>query len=261
LHFDLTDHYHHRPSFIHRLDPRVKVLAALSGILAVSLTPAGSWAAFAASFVLALALAWGARVGLVFAIRRSYIALPFVLAALPIPFITPGPTLFELPLLGWPVSVPGAIRFVSILLRTWLAVQFAILLTAVTRFPDLLWALSKLKVPRILVAMIGFLYRYLFVLADEALRMLRARAARSPRTPGAKRPSIGWQSRVAGGMVGSLFLRALERSERVYAAMVSRGYDGQVRSVTDFRMVRLDWVALSTVLMALLVVLGLAMVG
>jgi cobalt/nickel transport system permease protein len=200
-------------------------------------------------------------VGLLFAIRRSYIALPFVLAATPIPFIMPGPTLFQLPLLGWPVSVPGAIRFVSILLRTWLAVQFAILLTAVTRFPDLLWALSKLKVPRLLVAMIGFLYRYLFVLADEALRMLRARAARSPRTPGVKRPSIGWQSRVAGGMVGSLFLRALERSERVYSAMVSRGYDGQVRSVTDFRMVRLDWVALTTALMALLVVLGLAMVG
>ena len=52
-------------------------------------------------------------------------------------------------------------------------------------------------------------------------------------------------------MAGSLFLRALERSERVYAAMLSRGYDGHMRTLTRFRMMTLDWVALAVVVMAL----------
>ncbi len=77
------------------------------------------------------------------------------------------------------------------------------------------------------------MWRYLFVLADEALRLLRARQARSGQTdrPGLKPGgSLSWRGRVAGGMAGSLFLRAFERSDRIYMAMVARGYDGEVRS-------------------------------
>ncbi len=245
LHFDLTDQYRHRASAVHRLDPRVKVVAATLYILACSLTPVGAWASFAALLALSLAAAGLTRLGPAFALRRSFVALPFVLAALPVPFMTPGPPAFVVPGLAWTATFPGLARFASILLRTWLAVQGAILLTAVTPFPDLLWALGALRLPRLLVATIGFMYRYLFVLADEALRMLRARASRSARLPGARRPSAAWQGRVAGTMVGSLFLRALERSERVYSAMASRGYDGQLHSLSRFRMTVTDWAALA----------------
>jgi cobalt/nickel transport system permease protein len=129
--------------------------------------------------------------------------------------------------------------------RTLLAVQAAVILTATTRFPDLIWALGSLRLPRPLVATIAFMYRYLFVLVDESLRMLRARTSRSAVRRGRRGPSVRWQARVAGGMVGSLFLRSLERSERVYAAMVSRGYDGQLRSLQRFRMTAQDWRALA----------------
>ena len=200
------------------------------------------------------------RLGFMFAVRRSFVALPFVLAALAVPFITPGSTLFRIPGLGWTISEPGVVRFASILIRSWLAIQAAVLLAATTRFPDLLWALGVLGLPRLLVATVGFMYRYLFVLADEALRMLRARSARSARVARNPRPPIGWQGRVAGMMAGSLFLRALERSERVYAAMLSRGYDGHMRTLTRFRMMTLDWVALVVIVMALATPLIVALI-
>ena len=165
--------------------------------------------------------------------------------------------MFTLPVLGWAVSEPGMVRFVSIAARTWLAVQSAVLLTATTPFPDLLWALGALKVPSALVSVVGLMYRYLFLAGDEALRMMRARQARAAALPGARRPSAWWQARVAGKMVGSLFLRAIERSERVYGAMLARGYDGQSRSLIDFRMSASDWAALGAGLLLAAGCLGL----
>jgi cobalt/nickel transport system permease protein len=244
LHVDLVDQYHHRFSVIHRLDPRVKVLLALLFVLTVSLTPPGAWAAFAVYLALILAGTLAAKLPVTFTLRRSYVILPFALAAMTVPFITPGPVIYEIPLLGWTISDPGLIRFLSILLRMWLAVQGVILLMATTRFSDLLWGLHSLRFPSQLVGTIGFMYRYLFVLADEALRMIRARAARSPQPAHAPKPPLAWQGRVAGSMVGNLFLRSLERSERVFAAMSSRGYDGRVRSLSSFRMGSLDWISL-----------------
>jgi cobalt/nickel transport system permease protein len=250
LHFDLSDHYRPIESPIHRLDPRVKVAAAISFILAISLTPQGAWPAFGAYLVLLVLLAAASGLGPIFTLRRSFVALPFLLVAVPLPFTTPGDTLFTLPGLGWEASLEGTVMFASVLLRTWLAVQAAIWMTTVTRFPDLLWSLGALRMPKSLVAVIGFMYRYLFVMADEALRMLRARSARAPRAPDGRRPSVVWQGRVAGAMVGSLFLRALDRSERIYAAMLSRGYDGHMRTMQRFQMGSVDWMILVGMLVA-----------
>jgi cobalt/nickel transport system permease protein len=246
LHFDLADQYKTRLSLIHQLDPRVKVLMTLATIACLGFTPAGAWLAFAVFLLLISLAAVIAQLGVTYAVRRSYIALPFALAALGVPFTVPGQAVVSLPLLHWTMSDAGLVAFASILLRTWLAVQAAVLLTATTRFPDMLWALGALRLPQALVGTIGFMYRYLFVLADESLRMRRARAARSGARHGRRKPSIGWQGRVAGSMVGSLFLRALERSERVYNAMLARGYDGRARMLTRFHMRRLDWLVLAS---------------
>lgn len=250
MHFDLSDHYRSLDSAVHHLDPRVKVVATVVLILGISLTPRGAWLAFTAYLALIIILSGASRLGLGFTLGRSFVALPFMLVAIPLPFTTPGQTLFELPGLGWEASLEGSVMFATVLLRTWLAVQAAIWMTAVTRFPELLWALGALRIPKPLVAVIGFMYRYLFVMADEALRMIRARSARAPRTREGARPSFVWQGRVAGAMVGSLFLRALDRSERIYAAMLSRGYDGHMRTMQRFRMGSLDWVSLFGMLVA-----------
>ncbi len=118
----------------------------------------------------------------------------------------------------------------------------AILLTATTPFPDLIHALRHLRLPQPLVATLSFMYRYLFVLSDEATRLLRARRARSATQPGRKSGgSLLWRARVAGNMVGQLFLRSLERGDRVYQAMLARGYTGHLYTLNPHVMQRQDW--------------------
>ena len=104
--------------------------------------------------------------------------------------------------------------------------------------------MRSLHVPAVLTATISFMYRYLFVLVDEAMRLQTARASRSV---GAGR-TVWWRARVLGGMIGSLFIRSYERSERIYAAMMSRGFAGEVRTLTHLTWQARDtWVGLAWV--------------
>ena len=147
----------------------------------------------------------------------------------------------------------GIIRFISILVRSWLSVQMAILLAGTTPFPDLIHALEHLRLPRTLTTIIAFLYRYLFVLTDEVYRLLRARESRSAGLPGLKRGGkLTWRASVAGNMVGQLFLRSYERSDRIYNAMLSRGYAGHIRTLNPHRMSRSDWLSLFVFIVILL---------
>jgi cobalt/nickel transport system permease protein len=226
---DIADPYQAGDSLWHRADPRAKLLVVVGFILSLSLIPIGRWAGVALLAGLLTAGIFSARLDLRWLLRRSLLALPFVLAALPLPLTTPGQPLATVPLLGWPISLEGTLRLLTILVKSWLSVQAALLLVATTPFYEILWGLRGLQMPRLLVAVVALMYRYLFVLADEAARLVRARASRAALLPGRRRPGLLWQARSAGNMVGALFVRALERSERVYAAMLSRGYTGELR--------------------------------
>ena len=91
-----------------------------------------------------------------------------------------------------------------------------------TRFGCLLAGLRKLKVPVIFVDMLALTYRYLFVLVEEVQRLRRAAAARG------YRPRWLGQAVLVGRLIGQLFVRSYERAERVYGAMVQRGFNGQM---------------------------------
>jgi cobalt/nickel transport system permease protein len=159
------------------------------------------------------------------------------------------------------ISAEGLLRFFSIGLKSWLSVQMAILLASTTPFPDILLALRAFRLPRLLVAIIGLMWRYLFVMADEALRLIRARQARSSESLDAQYRhggSVVWRARVTGGMAGSLFLRSLERSDRIYMAMLSRGYDGEIRALHHPGISSSGWIVLVAgfLVLILLLVLG-----
>ena len=235
MHIHWIDQYRGGASLVHRLDARVKLLLALAYILVASLTPVGAWMAYGLlwAFVAAATLISGLGVGLVQ--RRALVAVPFALAAITVLFATDGPLLFTLSLGGWQLRAtePGAVRFVSIMLKSWLSVQAAVILAGTTPFPDLMTAMRALRFPRALVAIISFMWRYIFVLVDEAMRLRRARDARSAVRPGLKSGGpVAWRARVVGGMAGNLFLRSIDRSERIYQAMVARGYQGELRALT-----------------------------
>jgi cobalt/nickel transport system permease protein len=185
--------------------------------------------------------------------RSSWFALPFVLAALPLVFTRPGELLGTIDLgpLSLTVSSQGLREFATIALKSWISVQAALLLSFTTRFADLVEGLRRLRLPRIMVAIIGFMYRYLAVLTDEATRLNRARASRSAVVAGRGRGSVTWRARVVGGMVGSLFIRSYERSERVYAAMQARGFEGEFRTLGGRTLTRSEWSAFAVVLAAL----------
>jgi len=254
MHLNTFDQYQRSDSWIHKLDPRVKVVAAILFIISTALLPDGAWLAYMLSWALVIGVGIAAHIQPWFIIKRSLLVLPFLLAAMTILFTIPGNVIWSGPA-GLTISDAGLIRFTSILLRSWISVQMAVLLTATTRFPDILHALRHLRVPAVLVSILAFMYRYLFVLADEVSRILRARAARSARLPGQEAGrSLWWRAGVAGNMVGQLFMRSIERSDRVYQAMLARGYRGELLTMNPHVMTSRDWIVLALALLVLIVV-------
>jgi cobalt/nickel transport system permease protein len=246
MHINTFDHYQTLDSPIHRFDPRVKVIITVLFIISNVLLPDGTWIAFALGWFCVLLVSRFAHLGLKFIITRSLVALPFALAAITAIFSIPGEPVFALQIGSWTLVATdtGLLRFISIMLRSWISVQAAIILTATTQFPDLIHALRHLKVPDILVSTVSFMYRYIFVLSDETLRLLRAREARSARIAAGSKSggSVFWRAKVAGNMAGQLFLRSYERSERVYNAMLARGYYGTLLTLNPHVMTQRDWV-------------------
>jgi cobalt/nickel transport system permease protein len=220
------------------------VVVTVLFIISNTLLPDGAWTAFGLAWLLLLWANHLSRLGLDFSLRRSFLAAPFALAAVSAIFSPIGAPLAEWHL-GGLTLIPtdaGLLRFASILVRSWLSVQAAILLVATTRFPDMIHAFEHLRVPAILTTIVSFLYRYLFVLTDEVMRLMRAREARSAAAPGARSGrSVVWRAKVAGNMAGQLFLRSYERSDRVYNAMLARGYTGQLRTLNAHVMKSSDW--------------------
>ena len=263
MHIHFLDSYRHGHSPIHRLDPRIKLVLSLAFILATALTPVGVWPIYILLFAIVLSVEIVSELGVLRVLRRSSLALPFMLAALPLVFNAGSTRLFAIPLGFGELTVfaEGLDRFLSIAVRSWLSVQMAIVLASTTPFPDLLVAMRGIRIPRLLVAIFGLMWRYLFVMADEAGRLLRARESRSGHSaqPGLKTGgTVAWRARVTGGMAGSLFLRSFERGDRIHAAMASRGYNGEIKTLPQPAVPTLQWAVLAGGLLLLAAILYLS---
>lgn len=224
--------YRPRISLIHQTHARVKIIFTLVFILAVNLSSPNAWPAYILFFSIAIALIILSRLGVDFVFRRSLLAFPFFLSAIPLIFWGPEPRIV-LDVSGFfslSVSPEGIERCASILIKSWLSILTAIILTGTTTFQDLISGFRKFHVPLVLVSIIEMMWRYLFIMVDEVTRLLRARNSRSSISQNGHNTggSILWRASVTGNMAGSLFLRSIERSERVYAAMLSRGYNGEL---------------------------------
>ena len=204
---------------VHRVDPRAKVIT--TAVFVVCVVSYGKYDLLGllpfALFPVALATEGGLPLG--FLARLLLLASPF---ALIMGAFNP---LFDQEVIASVGSVPvtgGWISYASIVLRFLLTVAAALVLTATTSFTGVCLALQKLKVPDVLVTQLLLLFRYIFVLGDEAARMGQARRLRS-----FGRRGMGW--RVYGQMLGQLLLRTFARAQRIYQAMKCRGFDGEIR--------------------------------
>ena len=231
------DHYSDLDSLIHKLDPRTKFIATFAFVLAMVLTPPTRWYAFALYFALIACVILLSKVPPLYVLKRSLVIIPFVLLiAIFIPFFKEGETAGSYNVWMWELKVTysGLIVLWNVIIKAWLSVLSMIMLSSTTKFSDLLKGLGRLGLPTVMVMILSFMYRYIFVLVDEVIRMRRAWDSRNF---GGKRM---WQLKTIGNMVGTLFLRSYEKGERVYGAMVARGFDGQTRTLTDLRFQAVD---------------------
>jgi len=231
------DQYSELDSFVHRLDPRTKALMVLAFVLVVMATPPTAWVSFALCTALMAGLTLLARLPPLYVLKRSVVVLPFVLVvALSLPFFEDGREAGSYNIEWWKVSISydGLLLLWNVVVKSWLSALSLILLSATTPFPRLLKGLERLGVPRVMVMILSFMYRYIFVLVDEAMRLGRARDSRN------LGGGLLWRARTLGNMIGTLFLRSYERAERVYQAMLARGFDGEIRTLDELRIGRAD---------------------
>lgn len=203
---------------VHRLPAQVKIVAVLSFVLVVVMTPREWIIAFVVDAVLLVAVVGVAALPPRLMARRMVIELPFVVFALLLPLIGHGPHVAFGP---FDLSEPGLWAAWNILAKGTLGVAASVILAATTSPGEFIAGLTRLRVPGLLVQITAFMIRYLDVVAGESARMRVARASRGF-TPANMR---AWPDLARS--LGTLFIRTYERGERVHTAMLSRGYDGR----------------------------------
>jgi cobalt/nickel transport system permease protein len=219
---------------LHRARPQCKIAASVAFVLAVVATPREAFWAFGV-YALALAgLAAVGRVPLAFLARRLVIELPFLAFAVFLPVVGQGE---RVEVLGVPLAVGGLWAAWNIVAKGTLGVAASAIVAATTPVAELLGGLERLRLPRALTTIAGFMIRYADVIADEVRRMRVARISRG------HDPRWIWQARAVASSAGTLFIRSYERGERVYLAMVSRGYAGSMPDLQELAATRAQWLA------------------
>ncbi len=242
---DLTGVAGDPASRVHRLDPRAKLLGLLSvTVIAVS-TPLRLWPVLAAGMLVLVVVAAAARVPAKDVWRRARGPLVLVLpVAAFVPLVRTGGSAWAVGPLT--VHEAGLAVLAAVAAKTLIGVGAAVLLTATTPFHDVLRGLEALRAPRLLVLVAGLMFRYLFVVVEEADRMRTAMAAR------AYRPRSVLHSRTLGRLAAVLFLRSYERGERVHLAMLARGYRGGMPRLEPLTLHRADALFVGAVVVLLL---------
>jgi cobalt/nickel transport system permease protein len=234
---------------LHRARPQCKLAAGLLFVLAVVATPREAVWAYGLYGLLLVGLARLGRVPLPTLARRLVIELPFLLFALFLPVVGQGE---RVEVAGVALAVDGLWAAWNIVAKGTLGVAASVILAATTPVPELLRGLERLRLPRAFTTIAGFMVRYADVIADEVRRMRIARISRG------HDPRWIWQARAVAASAGTLFIRSYERGERVYLAMVSRGYAGSMPVLQDLGASRGQWAAALAVPAAAALVAGTA---
>ena len=219
---------------LHRARPQCKIAASLLFVLAVVATPREALWAYGLYALLLVGIARVGRVPLAFLARRLVIEVPFLLFAVLLPVVGQGE---RIEVLGLPLAREGLWAAWNILAKGTLGVAASVIVAATTPVPELLRGLERLRLPRAFTTIAGFMVRYADVIADELRRMRVARLSRG------YDPRWIWQARAVAATAGALFIRSYERGERVYLAMVSRGYAGSMPVLEDLAASRRQWLA------------------
>ena len=216
----------YRQTLIHQLDPRVKLLTTLLFVVVVLSFDKYEIAGLIPFIIYPVVLITLGDLPVAYLLGKVLMAAPF---AFFIGIFNPLMDRAVLVELG-PISLSGGwVSFLSIMVRFTLTVSAALILIASTGFNSVCMALEKMGTPRIFAVQLLFLYRYIFVLIDEASRMVRARSLRSFE-------GRGMGLTVFSHIIGQLLLRTLDRAKRIHQAMLCRGFDGELRVLRPLKL-------------------------
>ncbi|MCK5005141.1 MAG: hypothetical protein KAS21_08635 [Candidatus Aminicenantes bacterium] len=200
------DHFSGLDTPVHRLSPGVKIIFVILLVLILTILP-GDYISFSALplLLLLIIILIISRVPVKHVVKRTLVILPLI-----IPVIVLNSIFME----------SGLSHSLILSVRSFLSIFSLVLLVSVTRFSDIMKTLSRWHFPRIMIMILSFMYRYFFLLTGEMEKMIRAVKLRSGGTGG---PGI---FKIYSQILAILFIKSYERAERVYHAMLMRGYDG-----------------------------------
>jgi len=242
------DRYAHVTSSLQRWDARVKI--ATLGLLVLSVALIKTLPMAASALMSAMILVYFANLPLAFVAQGikwvTVFLIPFLII---MPLSYPGAATAHV--LGMPFAWEGFRLALVIMLKAIAIVMIAYTMFGSSRFDVSMIALQRLKCPKAVVQMLLFTYRYVFVFLAEMQRMDTAMRSR-----GFVKRADRRTLEVMGGFVGTLLVRSFERTERIYKAMLSKGYQGEFHTLLEFEAGGKDiWKA------ALVVALALALLG
>lgn len=215
---DTLDLLAYRDTAVHRLDPRAKLLTTVIFIVTVVSYDKYAIAALLPYMLFPLSLVIVADLPAGYLARKLLLVAPF---AFFIGLFNPLLDHRVVLQLGDLTVTGGWVSFISIMLRFTLTISAALILIATTSFHGICYALERFYAPRVFVLQLLFLYRYLFVLIDQGIRLVRARSLRSFRGRG-----LGLKS--FAPLIGQLLLRTMDRAQRIHLAMLCRGFTGEI---------------------------------
>jgi cobalt/nickel transport system permease protein len=221
VHHVVLDRWSHGTSFLHRLDARAKTLAVLAFLIALGTAQRSFLMVSLLYFAILVAAIVAARVPLAAALQRAAAVLPFTLVFAAIS-----------------VAAGEPMRAAVLIGKSYLSALAVLWLVSTTPLPELLRGLERMGVPRYLLTVVQFLYRYLFVISEEAQHMRAAALAKS----GSMGRVMFRRSRfgAAAGALGVLFARSYGHAEGIHQAMLARGFEGRFRTLSKGAFGRAD---------------------
>jgi len=222
----------HGHSPVHRLAPETKVVSTFAFVICVALTPREQMWAFGVHAAVALSIVVLAGLPARVVLARLAVIIPFLTFAALVPFVAGGE---EIEVLGIGLSRDGLWGAWNVAAKASIGATASIILSATTSVPEILRALTRLRVPKVLVSIMAFMMRYLDLLVDQLGRMRTTMTARC------HDPRWLWQAKPIASSAGALFVRSYERGERVHQAMLSRGFTGTMPDLEEQATPGGDW--------------------
>ena len=251
----VSETYAKRDGLLQGLDPRAKLISILAVIFATSMI--GDLYLLIIVYLLTLLFAYISKVDVLFFIKRVWLFIPIFAGIIALPMVFniffPGDPLILLAYLGpgahiGPISLPDSIFItkqgvklaVIFTMRVATCVSAVVLLFITTPQQVLFKSLRSVGVPKIYVLTLEMAYRYIFLLMDMVREMYTAKKART-----IKSRSMFEEQKWVGGRMGYTLIRSIDMSEKVHMAMMSRGFNGDVKVMQQFNMQQKDYFAVA----------------